>query len=146
MSTRRYVPSIGSVSTGTLRDADLLASFADELESFHYRRYAKLISEARSLLDNDPDGIASDVVNELRDALDECAPSYLYFGASEGDGADFGWWPAMDSINDLPRFADTGEAASERYSGDFAVVSDHGNVEIYTRFRNGRIVSVFGLV
>jgi len=35
---------------------------------------------------------ASEIVNELQDALNEYAPDNMYFGTLEGDGADFGWW------------------------------------------------------
>jgi len=101
----------GTVIAGTLRSEDLLNAFAGELETLvkHEQKALRLktplgiaygdwtgiiarkrlIFDARNLQD---ESIASEIVNELQDALNEYAPDGMYFGTLEGDGADFGWW------------------------------------------------------
>lgn len=116
----RYA-SFGSISHGTLRADDLLESFADELE-YHVRcntdclsvqdvvRFGNLINEARAESakfssdegDDDAEDFgdnAAEMVLELQDALQEFAPPYAYFGAHEGDGADFGFWLLSNAID-----------------------------------------------
>lgn len=124
-----YETSIGSISHGTLRTEDLLETFSDELA-----RCAPdnpLVAEAHAMLDqwddNGPD--SNDLVGELMEALEEYAPSYCYFGAHEGDGSDFGFWPDMDAIDELPKFNDC--TPDELPDEDFIVVNDHGNVTLY---------------
>ncbi len=126
---------IGSISSGTLRTEDLLAAFADELESIAKAEAPHPgalnpdlmgpVNEARELLAKGPDnwtdeeeGTASWLVNEdLMDALNEHAPPYCYFGAHEGDGADFGFWISEDALRD------------GIHDGDILAVSDERNAE-----------------
>jgi len=138
----RYA-TIGTISHATLRNEDLLESFADELErlgkasDFPFHPAAKnAICDARAVTDYDSEN-ASETVNELADYLESYAPAYCYFGAHEGDGADFGFWPVsnlMESINDdiadgeLVKIKDPGE----RVDGKNCVfINDHGNMTIY---------------
>ena len=127
-----YAPSIGSISHGTLRSVDLLETFADELNRCSADH--ALVIEARTMLDawddNEPEE-ASELIGELQDALQEYAPPYCYFGAHEGDGSDFGFWPDMYAIDDLPKFNDC--TPDELPDDDFVVVNDHGNVTLYNR-------------
>jgi len=140
--------SLGSISSGTLLAADLLDTFSDELEH-HVQANAeewcsdagraardahmRLIGEARELdMETDSDetaDTASDLVDALSDALGEFAAPYTYFGAHEGDGADFGYWPSWDAIEDLPQVEDGDEAKA--LGEDCRFVNDHGNVTIY---------------
>jgi len=91
---------IGSVSHGTLRTPDLLRAFAGTLERLIPHTYAGLIQDARDSaeeIDSDPghpgnNECGLEIVQELIDALDQLAPDGVYFGAHEGDGADFGFW------------------------------------------------------
>ena len=67
-------------------------------------------------------------------ALDEYAPIYCYVGMVEGDGANFGVWPAHDSIEEAIR---TGERVDDETvinheDGVRIHTSDHGNVEVYS--------------
>ena len=128
--------SFGSVSTGTLRTADLLDAFADELE-YQVQCNAELpLSHRESLLNMvwdareiDPDHEdADEILNDLQDALQEFAPPYSYFGANEGDGADFGFWPSMESVEELPIVESFDEAKA--LGEDCRIVSDHGNVTV----------------
>lgn len=147
---------IGTISHATLRNEDLLEAFSDELERLGkldaveqnspenagvngtFPGFAqwldaqnhrdKLIEDARTI---DPDHEdATELVLELMDALNEYAPPYCYFGAIEGDGSDFGFWPCMESVEELPKLSDPCEVS--KYAGeDCAFVNDHGNVTVY---------------
>jgi len=128
--------TIGSISHGTHRAVDLLGSFSYELKRIAGEEYAKLIAQAEArenaLLEDDDseDENDSELVNELQDALNEVAPPYCYFGTHEGDGADFGFWPSMDSVDELQKFNDLSEVP-EDMEDDYVVVNDHGNVSVY---------------
>src|SRR5947209_697852 len=98
--------NVGTVSHGTLRTQDLLRAFADEYERLLPFNGARLANEAREIAeavenypDNGPHDEAADVLAELEDALGEIAAREgdYYFGAIEGDGADFGFW-ATESV------------------------------------------------
>ncbi len=103
-----------SVSHGTLRDLDLLESFLYEL---HYRMIGseasfslpecikknmdKLVLNGYACLrifddiyePTEYDEInASELVEELSEALNYFAPAGYHFGAHPGDGSDFGYW------------------------------------------------------
>lgn len=140
--------SVGSISSGTLRTEDLLDALASELE-YHINRNAaewttnegraerdRLLALVKEAQEADPDSEdASYVIQELEDELGEFAPPYCYFGTHEGAGADFGFWPIMDQIDELPdvpkneeeSFAD----AARRLGEDCKHVNDHGNVTVY---------------
>ena len=98
--------SEGTVSHGTLRTQDLLRAFADEYERVLPFNSLARVMEARQIADaidsnheNDNE-YASAAVTELHDALNEIASREgLYFGNTEGDGSDFGYW-AVENEND----------------------------------------------
>lgn len=134
--------SIGTISHGTLREEDLLETFANELEyqvQYHSNApcgsenegYMTLIWNARELdLENEEQqATASDLITELMDALNEFAPPYCYFGSLEGDGSDFGYWPDMNQLEELPRVENSDEAKA--LGEDAMFVNDHGNVTVY---------------
>ena len=137
----RYA-TIGTISHATLRNEDLLESFADELErlgkasDLPFHPSAKnAIEDARAVTDYDSEN-ASEIVNELAGYLESYAPAYCYFGAHIGDGADFGFWPDIESIEnhiadgELVKINDPGE----RVDGQSCVfINDHGNMTIYDR-------------
>lgn len=91
---------IGSVSWGTMRAEDLIPTFADELESLiaaqpnhaEWEEHARLVAEARAIEDFDSEE-AVGIVEALFDVLEDFAPDGAYFGAHEGDGSDYGFWP-----------------------------------------------------
>lgn len=108
-------PRIGSISSGTLRPQDLMETFLEELQM------------------RDKEAAESEVlffVEELTNALSDLAPPYTYFGSHPGDGADFGFWPDMEAINDLSRVQNSDEAIA--LGEDCCFVNDHGNVTIYS--------------
>ena len=146
----RYA-SFGDVSTGTLRNEDLLDTFASELEyqltrqpkRFKRAHYRSLIRAARRdlvKLAACPEDAATDetagLVSELQDALGAFAPPYGYFGTHEGDGASFGFYlGSMDDFEGL-RVSDTSEVPRD-YRGEVLHVNDHGNVTLYCTTTRG---------
>ena len=98
-----------SLSHGTMRNEDLLQTFARSLdgaleeEGAKQHWHNKIVQEAFALVQqysDAPDSVdeetASDVVNSLFDALNCYAPENTYFGAHEGDGSDYGFWMRED--------------------------------------------------
>lgn len=92
------------VSCDTLRTEDLLVKFWSAAESCAVladrqqllspgtlASLTKLVGEDSAESDWD-DALASDTLGEVGSALCEVAPTGFYFGASEGDGACFGFW------------------------------------------------------
>jgi hypothetical protein len=98
----------GTIIHGTLREQDLVPAFLSELE---YRDpvAAERIQTGREAiievlcadrawdLTELAQGYFWDrvawLMDELYDALEAAAPEGCYFGAIEGDGSDFGFWP-----------------------------------------------------
>lgn len=102
---------IGTVIHGTLLPYDLIEAFTTELEDRSVGendpRIKSLIIEgndscalgrdAVNYPDNPDHGERfSELIHDLVDAIDGLAPEGVYFGAHEGDGADFGYWPVED--------------------------------------------------
>jgi len=79
---------LGTISFGTLRTEDLIRAFAGALD-----QGSKLANRASKF---DPKAASDDeamwLLEDLKNALEETAPPYCYFGAVEGDGSDFGFW------------------------------------------------------
>ena len=123
--------TFGTVSHGTMLCADLAPVFADLLEELakdEIGSYSTLIAEARTITGESP--LNNDIVNDLFDALNEFAPAYGYFGAHPGDGSDYGFWLSEDFMQDMKDnevqiVDDASEIAGD---GEFAIVTDHGNV------------------
>lgn len=147
--------SFGSISSGTMRDDDLLPAFADELEyqlerqsrRFARKEYRALIREARRALRHMEDGTvkqaeaaeesASEIISDLMDRLTDFAPPYAYFGAHPGDGADYGFWLVEDlDCFDGLRVEDTSEVP-RGYRGEVLHVNDHGNMTLYAATSRG---------
>jgi hypothetical protein len=61
------------------------------------------------------------IMDALYTALDEIAAPYCYFGAIDGDGADYGFWPALESLEDDRR---SGELAE--YAEGYRLTMRHG--------------------
>ena len=83
-----------AVSSGTLKSEDLIPKFLGVLKTYGKDKYDKYIKENPEVEDwkNLDEETMGWVVDELTDLLNEIAPDGCYFGASEGDGADFGFW------------------------------------------------------
>ena len=134
---------IGSISTGTLRPEDLLPAFARELER-HAPDHA-FVHEANATLVYD-DGDASELINEIQDELQSYCPPFVVFGAHPGDGADFGYWPDMERLQEtltdsfaggnltLPRNGEWEWTLED--DGVIVATNDHGNVTVMDLNRN----------
>ena len=134
---------LGSISTGTLRTLDLLEAFASEAEARCGDMATKAVSTARIYLDPDAivdDEQAQETLDELRFLLEDSCPPFVYFGAHPGDGADFGFWPDMDRLEEEMRSTTSDFQADNCWTladdGVIVNVSDHGNVTVMDMERN----------
>lgn len=139
---------IGSVSQATLRQEDLIPSFVTEIQfqmgrcNEYWRdpanevsraRMQRLCEEAEAAFNEDATELLEDVdtgelLSGLIDALETFAPPYCYFGAHPGDGADFGFWPSMETIGELEH----GTSEDSVGGDDCREVNDHGNVTVWS--------------
>lgn len=102
---------IGTVIHGTLRSEDLIPKFADTLDHLiklndeanawtidaeGIESLKQSVEIARNFKDFESDD-AFDLVDMLEDNLQNFAPEGAYFGTTEGDGSDFGFWHHLDS-------------------------------------------------
>ena len=93
-------PSLGTVSSGTLKVDDLLIAALAEA-AFHGLDVGPLYAEAEDVLERIAYGFETDddleaigfLIDDVYDALnDACSLPNVYYGAHPGDGADIGWW------------------------------------------------------
>jgi hypothetical protein len=85
-----------------MRTQDLIPAFLDVLRELDPDRYAGFCVQpfgpvpSHAAEDSDSDWWGSDdagyLLEELFDALGDCAPEGYYFGAHPGDGSDYGFW------------------------------------------------------
>lgn len=151
--------TLGSVSHGTMRDEDLIPSFAWELKHNTpdgATRFAKLLEECEAWEAAETDDSeeepedgeqgSSDLVDALFEALNEYAPDGCYFGAHHGDGADFGFWISESFFEDFDglKVSDTSEVPDD-YEGAVLHVNDHGNATLYTAHA-GQLTEVWSVV
>ena len=131
---------IGSVSSGTLRTEDLLEAFAWELSYLlgddMTRSQRNLLAASANVDLETNQGEGDALVDELIDALRDLAPPLCYFGTLEGDGADFGFWPDHDRIQEERYQEDGFRWVDGQYewlpeTGVWLEVNDHGNVTVY---------------
>ena len=136
---------IGSLSWGTMRNQDLIPVFLDELrdlggnEIAHNLLTACDIKKGTLLSAMDDDGHAfwgsesnHYLMEYLFDALNEYAPEYCYFGAHDGDGSDYGFWPSLDGMDDDGDVLMCGDGRDETPIPEYILhVNDHGNTTLY---------------
>lgn len=147
---------LGSIVHGTHLPSDLVPAFLEEAkrvnpESETVKRIDRVVSAVIDDVDDDAtteafwlSEFATEAIQELDQEIGSAddAPPYFYFGAHPGDGSDFGWWfdnGAFEyAVNDreivkvdgLPDDLQTFRA-EHRDAQYIAVISDHGNVELY---------------
>jgi len=104
----RLTGTPGTISHGTLRDEDLIKAFGEELKRLDPERFNEIEEEnspdlrayldgktpLRELSPETMEEISDYIHYGLMDSLNDCAPAGHYFGTHEGDGSDFGFWPA----------------------------------------------------
>jgi hypothetical protein len=146
---------LGSVSHATMRNEDLIPRFMDALQDLHNElaTHGKDELECVSLSQRITDLLAQVEKNQttpnyykteesdydlqdLWDLLNEFAPPYTYFGAHEGDGADYGFWPSYDTLEEDSRYGEVLKVSDlseipDDATGYVALVSDHGNLTLY---------------
>jgi len=131
-----------------MRPETLIPAFAGELkEAIGNRREEEnrlLVQKAESIISYEDENAdetfaevkeeMSELVNELTDALNEYAPPFVRFGAHEGDGAAFGWWPDLDSLHEAISYGVKMDDERVYLPDDGMVVhiNDHGNVTLYS--------------
>ena len=98
-----------SVSSGTLKSEDLIPKFLGVLKTYGKDKYDAYIKENPEVEDWEDldDETLGWVVDELTDLLNEIAPEGCFFGASEGDGADFGFWSMSNESKKSEVVSDT---------------------------------------
>jgi hypothetical protein len=147
---------MGSISSGTMQEKDLIPAFLDELE-YHVRQgkkrgYLKEINRIRRAVDKDIDDSyfhsedASFDLEYLFNSLNDFAAPYFYFGAHPGDGADFGFWLSEDMEYDFDglKVEDLSEVPKE-YRGEVLHINDHGNISLYIKNSRG-FKEIWGIV
>jgi len=148
VSTKYRKVKLGTVSHGTMKNEDLIPSFIDELKRIDIKReFKEVIKEGNKIIRkcskdenlwNSEDNTI--FLNEdLWNALDSFSPSCCYFGSTEGDGSDYGFWVCQDveSIFDGLKVSDLNEIPKD-YEGEILFVNDHGNATLYNKFRTSQ--------
>ena len=128
---------LGSISTGTLKIDDLLEATATTLNNL-----GSTVTTDTHTWEYDDEMLLSIYM----EALNELCPPFVYFGTHPGDGADFGFWPDMDRLNEELHFASNvcgdkliRDCACDDENCDDGIlvnVSDHGNVTVMDMERN----------
>ena len=139
---------LGSISTGTLRPEDLIPAFNNALTQIHDGHYCDIDEMMNDEAGNaaefgkqpSNDELQRRVVARLMDELQDACPPFVYFGTHEGDGADFGFWPDMDRLEEEMRSTTSDFQADNCWTladdGVIVNVSDHGNVTVMDMERN----------
>jgi len=147
---------LGTVIHGTMREEDLVPAFLDELEMLDPERAASYRENIPEEAFEDPEhdwwssGKALWLVEELFDVLNEYAPPFVYFGANEGDGSDYGFWVDRFSLQqaiadgEVLRVEDLSEVPAD-YEGLLLVENDHGNLTLY-ECASGNLVEIWSVV
>lgn len=64
---------------------------------------------------------------------------YTYFGADDGDGACFGFWPIDIDETDVPKLDAGDPIPREHWGEDVYLVNDHGNVTCAHVTKQGKL-------
>ena len=134
---------LGSISTGTLRTEDLLAAFHSTIAA---SGTPPALAED-GYIDGGARYSDGELLEVYTEQLESLCPPFVYFGTLEGDGADFGFWVDMDSLDEARHLArqhkmplvhawplTDGEYLPEE--NVIVQVNDHGNVTVMDMERN----------
>lgn len=139
---------LGSISTGTLLIEDIFPAYLDQLDKLSpnspLSKEVWAYMETGALLEEHEN--AWGIVEQIDLLLNELCPPFVYFGALEGDGADFGFWPDMERIQETLTAATVGHTLTLPRTGEWewqledeGVIintNDHGNVTVMDMKRN----------
>lgn len=122
------------VSDGTLKPEDLIPKFLNALKHDE-TAHAKFLKDNPEILeiqswDDVDDETKSMLVDELTDALNDIAPDGYFFGASDGDGACFGFWKVDPDESKQPE-SKTCEATFKQGVDDFISCAPSGGWSDY---------------
>lgn len=97
----REIKRVGccEVSSGTLIRSDLIENFSTALKNLNESAFKQLLTPGHEeiTISEDDDGESAEFyLEELISALEQESPEGFYFGANEGDGSCFGFWPIED--------------------------------------------------
>jgi hypothetical protein len=156
--TTRRPFQLGSVSHGTLRLQDLLPRFLEtltalggdiptDLECPTHIEYLNYPGPDTTACDEDDPFWTSEEagwdMEALFDALQNSCPPFVYFGSTEGDGSDFGFWPATEALEEADYEDGCHESCDRSYEQCwcpdqqvYVHVNDHGNVTVYDAEHN----------
>ena len=125
---------LGSISTGTLRTEDLLAAFHSTIAA---SGTPPALAED-GYIDGGARYSDGELLEVYTEQLESLCPPFVYFGTLEGDGADFGFWPDIETIQEIVNIAecDASQGISCPDDGVIVQVSDHGNVTVMDMERN----------
>ena len=157
---------IGSISSGTMREEDLIPDFVWELRHLakaHNRKdHLALCEEIQRNIDAHldwEDGLDTgheyfntdesgyDLNESLFDALNEYAAPYFYFGSHPGDGADYGYWlsDTLEDDFDGLKVSDLSEVPKD-YAGEILYANDHGNISLYVKAKTQNPREIWAIV
>ena len=145
---------IGSISSGTMRNEDLIPDFVWELEHLakqHNRKdHLNMCKGIRQSMEKEgyyeSEDADYDLNEDLFNALNEYAAPYFYFGANEGDGADYGYWLSMDEYDfDGLKVSDLSEVPKD-YAGEILHINDHGNMTLYSKAKTQQPREIWAVV
>ena len=133
---------LGTVIYGTMLEEDLIPAFLNALERLDHERAASYWDEIpEEALDNpEHEWWQSDeafwMLEELFDVLNEYTPPFVYFGANEGNGSDYGFWIDWYSLQKAIAdgevlYVDDLSEVPEDYDGLVLNENGHGNYVLY---------------
>lgn len=146
---------IGSISSGTMRPQDLIPAFLRALHSVDPDTATKIwnnpdYAAVFDWIEDDETEMPEDadfLLDALFDNLNLYCPAYCTFGAHEGDGADYGVWPCIETARDSVEFVSSKDQdyPDDDFQGEWLHVSDHGNCTLYVR-ENGKDTEIWSVV
>lgn len=111
---------VGPVSSDTMRVEDILPVFVNELLTVDpvnsvgtdvWAKYSEYEEGDDTYWESEESGYdLDDVMDELNNV---CDVPYVYFGASEGDGACYGYWVEYNAVEDDIQFDELLAVANE---------------------------------
>jgi len=151
-------PRIGSVSCDTTNPKHLIPAFLWELNylgvdlpNLEGSPLYGLIDRHSSWIDSDSAETESYLDSDdcywdleaIIETLNGIAPDYAYFGAHEGDGSDYGFWPDWECIDVDIQY---GGLPVSRSEGLWLEVNERGNATLWDSSPSGDSEEVWSCV